>query len=77
MEEQAFEARRIFLCIILLEGPQLETWMMWDSPLHAVNMLYYHWLVLQSMTGQNIARLEEIERESRQSQGDTMLELYQ
>ena len=29
--------------------------------------------LLQSMAGQNIARLEEIYRESRQSQGDTML----
>ena len=37
--------------------------LMWDSPLYAVNMFYYHWIIkklLQPMAGQNIARLEGI-----------------
>ena len=35
--------------------------MMWDSPLYAMNMFYYHWLIkkmLWPMAGQNIARQE-------------------
>ena len=39
--------------------------MMWDSPLYARNMFYYHWLIKKPMAGQNIARLEEIHIESR------------
>ena len=38
---------------------------MWDIPLYAVNMFYYHWLIrklLQPIAVQNIARLEEIDR---------------
>ena len=34
---------------------------MWDSPLYAVNMFYYHWLIkklIVPVKGQNIARLE-------------------
>ena len=52
---------------------------MWDSPLYAVNMFYYNWLIkklLWPMAGQNKARQKiqtEIYKESRQSQGDTML----
>ena len=39
---------------------------MWDSLLYAMHMLYYHWLakkLLWPIAVQNIARLEEIERE--------------
>ena len=35
--------------------------LMWDSPLHAVNMFYYHWLIKKlfwPMAGQNTARPE-------------------
>ena len=52
--------------------------MMWDSPLYAVNMFYYHWLIkklIWPMTGQNIARWKiqtKIYRESRWSQADAM-----
>ena len=45
-----------------------EKGMMWDSPLHVVNTFYYHWLIkklLLSMTGQNIARQAETEKEDR------------
>ena len=34
---------------------------MWDSPLYAVNMFYYYWLIKKlpkTMAGQNIARWE-------------------
>ena len=36
---------------------------MWDSPLHAVNKIYCHWIIkklLGPTTVQNIVRLEEI-----------------
>ena len=49
--------------------------MMWDSPLYAVNIFYYHWLItklFQPMASQNIGRLEEIYKESRWSQGNAM-----
>ena len=44
-------------------------------PLYAVNMFYYYWLIkklLWPIAGQNIARIEKIFRESRQSHGNTM-----
>ena len=49
-----------------------------DSPLYAVNMFYYHWLIKKlfgPMTGQNRARWEfqaEIEEKRRQNQEDAM-----
>ena len=52
---------------------------MWDSPLYAINMFYYHCLIkklLWPMVGQNIARQEiqaEIEEEGMWGQGDSML----
>ena len=24
---------------------EIEIWVMWDGPLYAVNMFYYHWLI--------------------------------
>ena len=49
---------------------------MWDSPLDAMNIyIYYHWLIkklFRPIAGQNIARLEEIQRESGGSQRDAM-----
>lgn len=52
---------------------------MWDVPLYAVNVFYYHWLIeklLWSMAGKNIARQEiqeEMEEERRQSHGDATM----
>ena len=52
--------------------------LLWDAPLYAVNMFYYHWLIkklLWPMAGQNIAKWEiqaEIRAERRWSQGDAM-----
>ena len=46
-------------------------WVMWDSPLCAVNMFYCHWLIkklLWPMTGQNRAR-QESETECREKKG--------
>ena len=40
---------------------QTHTQMMWYSPLYALNMVYYHWLIkkfLRPMAGQNRARQE-------------------
>lgn len=51
---------------------------MWDSPLLAVNVFCYHWLIkklLGPMTVQNRARWEfiaEIEEKRRRSQGDVI-----
>ena len=45
--------------------------LMWDSPLCAVNMFYYHWLtekLLWPMAGQNVARREN-EGEYREKEG--------
>ena len=56
----------------------LGSMLIWDSPLCAMNMFYYHLLIknlLWPMAGQNIARLEiqvDIEEERRRSQRDTM-----
>ncbi|CAO2611360.1 hypothetical protein LEMLEM_LOCUS15112 [Lemmus lemmus] len=47
------------------------TKLMRDFPLYAMNMFYYYWLIKKlfgPMAWPNIARLEEIYRESRQSQ---------
>ena len=43
---------------------------MWNSPLYAMNMFYFHWLtkkLLWPKPEQNIVRLEEIQKESWQS----------
>lgn len=60
---------------------RLASWvfLMWDVPLYAVNVFYYHWLIeklLWSMAGKNIARQEiqeEMEEERRQSHGDATM----
>ena len=51
---------------------------MWDFPLYAVNVFYYHWSIkklLWTIAGQNIARQEiqaEIDEEGRLRQGDAL-----
>ena len=50
--------------------------LIWDFPLYAANMFYYHFLIkklLWPMVGQNIAMLEGIYGESRRSQRDAMM----